>query len=1350
MPKWLVHTLRDSKLDAPLTSRTCSGSRHASYASDCYALTVSSLHDVEEPLSFDEAQNSKNWMAAMQSKYDALLENDTWNLCDLPLGKKAIGTKWVYKLKRKPDGEIDRYKARLVAKGYAQQKGIDYEETFAPTCRMTTVRFLCALVAHFGLYTYKIVHVCVRFLRLSWQWRAFLCRLKKLSSSSSEAHRVFVIVRLANPSYHVQIMEGQRETRRRGSKGSAPVAPMPLRRRSARHMVEVPEKQTNVVFAPSDPYSAAMDDMPLKDLFPNMKVRKRSQSKKVEVVEAPSPKNTESEESVRSKLRESLAAALKTSESGEWEQDRGQDFKADSEKVEKAGGGMSVAGGERKPMEHDMLNAEVALVNEKTKGDDDSNTVELVQEEAKVVKEGKDNLTDNKEGPFKRIKLEDSSHQSESPDLLEKVACDIEAELYRHFGGVNKKYKERARSLLFNLKDRSNPELRLRVLAGEITPEILCSMNAEQLASKELSEWRMAKAEEFAQMVVLTETDAEQPRLVKKTHKGEIEVGFEKEDVLTDVVTVGSQQRFALATQQQETEGPIANVEPDSMSVDAETNNEIVEVEAEVLNFSPIRELNLTEGISAATDHTDEVLVLETVEECDTVSQEEEKAGLPAILSLDEFVGSKKVKEPKVSVKGDELELKLGLNDVKPPASLTQTDAVIAPTPTTLKDKFPRKPVPSPNRKPLDPGSMKNGTLSQKDRKKEHKYHEKLWEGSFQLSGSQISPVVALFKSGDGVELNCWPKLIEIKGRVRLDALEKFLQELRLSRTRAVMVIACRVDEGEGERGVAVNALKEAASQYQRGERVGYAEPVPGYELYLFPGGGSSLKLLLEHGYLNADQVSVDEEGILIGFVVCRRSPVPASTSHKSSSHYFSANRHALSAQLDSPTRPTEIQWTGNVVKTSALPLNPAKETENYGTPLAFVNLQGGSNNDAEGKGRPIMHHVGHDPVELGSLLQQGPSGLRPGNAGHDWMRKEAAKDEDADDDLPPGFGPKASTRGKSSVLDDDDDDLPEYDFSAQNPAPLFASMKVSDAGSGNPFNMQTSFSQGSIFPPGQGSQGAIGVYSAHPEAQLNPSGKHPSQFLRPMISQVGGPLDQARPLLLSSSQAAPPLHFHPLGACPPPGPPPGPPPFGMFPPRPQLQGDGTFAVRMPGTSQVAVSNVLHGEGHFNQPPQPRPTLAHVHDEQRTKAAAPLLQSHPAPMLQASSGPGQRKGGTQGSCLWDDDDMPEWCPPTVMQQSDGLQIPPRPSLVHSPDSGLGSVPRGISPLMGGGWQGMPAPPAVPPQGEGRGILQAPPSAMRYPTPAGGSHFPISRPEKFSTDRTATVRPTEPRGFKGGK
>ena len=68
----------------------------------------------------------------------------------MPPGKKAIGTKWVNKLKCKLDGSVERYKARLVAKGYAQEKGIDFEETFAPTCHMTIVRSICSFAAHYG------------------------------------------------------------------------------------------------------------------------------------------------------------------------------------------------------------------------------------------------------------------------------------------------------------------------------------------------------------------------------------------------------------------------------------------------------------------------------------------------------------------------------------------------------------------------------------------------------------------------------------------------------------------------------------------------------------------------------------------------------------------------------------------------------------------------------------------------------------------------------------------------------------------------------------------------------------------------------------------------------------------------------------------------------------------------------------------------------------------------------------------------------------------------------------------------------------------------------------------------
>lgn len=83
----------------------------------------------------------------MHKEIKALQDNGTWETCTLPVGKKALGNKWVYKIKLHADGTIERLKGRLVILGNHQKYRVDYFETFSPVIKMPTIRSILSLAA---------------------------------------------------------------------------------------------------------------------------------------------------------------------------------------------------------------------------------------------------------------------------------------------------------------------------------------------------------------------------------------------------------------------------------------------------------------------------------------------------------------------------------------------------------------------------------------------------------------------------------------------------------------------------------------------------------------------------------------------------------------------------------------------------------------------------------------------------------------------------------------------------------------------------------------------------------------------------------------------------------------------------------------------------------------------------------------------------------------------------------------------------------------------------------------------------------------------------------------------------
>lgn len=172
---------------------------------------------------------------------------------------------------------------------------------------------------------------------------------------------------------------------------------------------------------------------------------------------------------------------------------------------------------------------------------------------------------------------------------------------------------------------------------------------------------------------------------------------------------------------------------------------------------------------------------------------------------------------------------------------------------------------------------------------------EKLWDGRVQLSSSVTMSAVAFFKSGEKLLDINWSDFVEVKGKVRLEAFEKYIQDLPRSRNRGLMVISLCWKEGSS--GNELTGMKEVSKGYRKGGRVGFAQLSAGIDLYICPRSDTIITILAKYGFFKGMAAIEDNQDSLIGCVVWRKSQFSSNSVTK---NLDSKNNSSSEQPLDS------------------------------------------------------------------------------------------------------------------------------------------------------------------------------------------------------------------------------------------------------------------------------------------------------------------------------------------------------------------------------------------------------------------------------------------------------------------
>ncbi|XP_021741782.1 uncharacterized protein LOC110707997 [Chenopodium quinoa] len=497
-------------------------------------------------------------------------------------------------------------------------------------------------------------------------------------------------------------------------------------------------------------------------------------------------------------------------------------------------------------------------------------------------------------------------------------------------------------------------------------------------------------------------------------------------------------------------------------------------------------------------------------------------------------------------------------------------------------------------------------------------FAEKLWDGTVKLSTSVSVSVVAFFKSGEKMQDLSWSESVEVRGKVRLEAFEKYVQDLPRSRSRGLMVMSLCCKEGSSDAGH--KGMKEVAKKYKEGKRVGFAKLSTDVDLYICPHSDAIITILAKHGFFKGMAAIKDKSDPLIGCAVWKKnSSAPATKTAEGNAPPLGQTSKEVATSEKSQILIEGVQNSRRDNSPELLPspqVNQAKQT------IVTENLTSVSG--------------------ASSKLSEFNTDVEPNNP------------------IPPM--PPVSSKQPADISDDDD--LPEFDFRATVSQALVNNTSAVAAPTSaelKSIEMNSECSTVSVSVPDSQFQQGVEKYSEAPNQSFPSTQEHNQigNFQGPALQNMGQQHFLYQGLVLQNTNQYSEAHKP------------------SFPTQDQNQ-----------TGQS------HGSAPLN-----------MGQQSETKIPSLSVQEQ-KPMEKGAAGSKPRN-------LFDDEDMPEWCPPDFLKKREEANKKTGSSFSFSKPKVAGS---GFANLASGCLFPLPPPPPPPPLTHMQLESKSHPTAPHLPNP----------------------------------